>query len=272
LAEIFTKLEISHRARGGTIIAWELHPAFVSQYDMPFTFTVSVSRSSNPSDFTDVITVVDDYAIDDPNQHIFGKNTRLFYKVTVITADGFEAESRVKQAVCNLNGRDRALLGEMIRKEQVRMSYAGECGYLYKRRYFGETCTQCTDYDTGEVTDSKCLECFGTGFVGGYFPPVHYDLIESNASGGHTRRKQTMDNRGPTENQVHLHRGLNCPWLDTGDVWLDPDSDQRFIVQAVTNHYYRGCPWLFDPIELRLAPITDIIYALERPDDTPGST
>lgn len=44
---------------------------------------------------------------------------------------------------------------------------------IYKRRHWGEQCTECFDAVLETSTTANCAECLGTGFVGGYWNPVN---------------------------------------------------------------------------------------------------
>ena len=255
--------------RGGALIAWEMHPLFTP--DGVITFTVSASRTG-VGDWETVATVTDSNVAEDAIQRLYGKAPRLYYRVTATTENGDTYESRKRQITSSLNERDSRLVREIMRKENLNMQkYAGQCGYLYKRRRWGTPCPECLDYDTGEIKNKHCEVCYGTGFVGGYFEPVEYWVAP--AVKGVTRRTSTsLAAQGVIEDRVWQARGINCPWLDTGDMWLDFDTDQRYFVQRVSEITFRKIPIIFDPIELRLAPVTDIVYSLVRPEDEESSS
>jgi len=268
MAQVFDKVEVYHRARGGTLIVWSLHPLY--QPAVGTVFTVLASRPG-VDDWREVGQVIDQNALEDPQQWIWGKAPRLFYKVALRQPGGEEAESKVVQIGNELCDKDARLLREMVRKEELRLTkLAGTCGFLYKRRLWGATCPECTDYDTEEVTNAHCEACYGTGIVGGYFSPVEYWI--SDVGVNPTRRKAIDESRGVVGERVRYARGLNCPWLDKGDVWLNFRDDRRYFVQTVRELSFKGGIFVFDPIELRLAPVTDIIYTLPRPDDVDSSS
>jgi len=265
---VFNRFEVYYRMRGGALLAWDLHPMFRSTG--PLTFRVMVSRTTAGA-WETVTTVTDQYIAEDPNWRLYGKAPRLYYRIRM-TADGVNYDSEDKQMVGNLSDHDLPIYREIIRKETLRLQkYAGMCGYLYKRKRWGTQCPTCLDYDTGEVKNAHCPDCFGTGFVAGYFDPLVYWVADSTQ--GVNRRTTTQpEGQGVIEDRVRPVRALNCPWLDTGDVWIKYDSDQRYIVQRVKEINFRDIPFIFDPVELRLAPTTDIVYSLERPEDHESSS
>ena len=258
---VFTRVDIYNRVRGGALIAWQLSPAV--RLDAEPTFTVEASRSG-VGDWEVVAVTTGYYAAIDESRWLYGKAPRLHYRVRFTTAGRTHTSPRY-QIGANLDGRDAAILRDIVRKEALRFRQSGQCGFLYKRRHWGPRCTACHDYDTGSVLNSNCGSCFGTGYSGGYFPPVEFWL--SQVSAGPQRRKAVADGLGVRGDRNIVVRALCCPWIDSDDVWVDFDSDQRYYIQTVNEVNYRGSIFLFDSVELRLAAATDIIYQLERPDD-----
>ena len=153
MAAVFTRFNIYHRTRGGTLLAWELNSQFPST--TPITFQILATRPG-VDDFHVVGTAVDQYVFEDSQQWIYGKAPRLHYMVQ-FEYDGEVYQSEIKQILGNFSTRDKALAKEIIRKETLRLQkFAGECGYLYKRKRWGTRCTECLDYDTGQVKNAHC--------------------------------------------------------------------------------------------------------------------
>lgn len=265
---VFTKFEVYGKVLGGAVMAWDLSKMF--KVTTPITFEVWASRDG-VGDWTLVTTTVDQYVAIDVNRWIYGVAPQLHYQIR-FSYGGTVYESIVKQTIGNLDVRDSNIVNEIIRKECLRLEkYAGQCGYLYKRRRWGVACPDCLDYDTGEVKSAHCLTCFGTGITGGYFAPIEYWVAPAVPGVG--RRTATQpEGQGVIEDRTWAVRAINCPWLDTGDVWVDFDTDQRYVVQSVKEITYRSVPIVFEPVELRTAPATDVIYELPRPDDAASSS
>ena len=255
---VFTKVEVYNRYRGGALISWELHPLF--PVTAPITFTVEVSRSG-VGDWQTVGTVVNGYSLTDTSRWLYGKLPRLHYRVS-FTQDAVTNVSDSTQVDGILAGKDLRMAREMIRKERLRLRLWGICGLLYKRRRWGVRCPECIDWDTGQVKNNHCDVCYGTGFTGGYFDPVEYFVSENTGS---THRQVTDPGRGQVVDKILSARGIKCPWLDTGDFWVDSDSDMRYVIQTISEVAIRGVTIVFPQIEMRLAPSTDIIYSIERP-------
>lgn len=54
----------------------------------------------------------------------------------------------------------------------ARRSAAGVRLAMLQRRQQGQPCSRCGSTETGEPQDSGCQVCYGTGFEGGYYPPL----------------------------------------------------------------------------------------------------
>jgi len=57
-------------------------------------------------------------------------------------------------------------------------------------------------------------------------------------------------------------RGIAYPWVESGDVWVDQISNQRYFVNKVKDVQFKQVPYAFN-IELREAPQSDVVYTLD---------
>ena len=131
-------------------------------------------------------------------------------------------------------------------------------GYILKRRRWGTSCPQCLDWDLKESQQAaSCPLCFGVGVCGGFFPAVDYRFVFES---GAPRRLQRNENTGQTNDYVKQARGISYPFVESGDVYVKIDDGNRFIIQTVAHTAAIGTVPLIIKAELRLAPVTDIIY------------
>lgn len=265
MPEVITNILVYTRTLDATMVTWGVSPMF--RAPAPWSFSLRASRSG-VGDWYEVAVVQDQNWALDPNRWLYGMSPRLHYQV-VMTAGGQQYVSPVRQAIGNFNQADEAIAREIMRKEQLRMRHAGGYGWLLKRRQWGVPCPDCLDHDTSEVTNASCPTCYGVGITGGYFAGVPYYFSDSNQ--GVRRRIEAREAQGVMEDRIRACRGINCPWLDTGDLWIRCSTDQRYFVQTVQEINYRDIPLIFDPVELRLAPATHVVYTVPRPDE-PGSS
>ena len=259
-SKVFTRFDIYNRYLGGSTLLWNLSADFIRFAPQPFTFTVRASRSG-AGDWVEIGIITDGYNyFVDPNRWIWAKDIRIHYMVDITTGDGKSYSSEVKQALGTLNFQQKLNAAAITRKEAMLLHLkVGTQGQLWKRRHWGTKCPRCVDFDTNEPAGSHCTVCYNTGFVGGYFNPLEMYMHLKADSG---RRKTNEEPTQTTQNQSKIGRALACPWLDTNDVWVNCQNDQHFYIQKVTPIEYMGVPLLFDPIDLRLAQSSDIVYTL----------
>jgi len=263
---VFERVHVSYLIRGGTRVMWDVLPNFDGP--MPWTFQLQVGETGNPlaDDWENVGLPMDNvfYAIDG-EQRVWGKTNLTHYRVLLTDAEGTEYYSDPVDGLGVLSRRDWRIAKEIIRKETVRAKLAAPRGYLLKHRVTGLPCTQCTEWQTEEVTDPDCPECRGTGIQCGYYYPIGCVWADLQPK---TRRAH-IDNsaaRGTTDDIVISGRMLMLPLLDSYDVWVNAKTDDRYYLHKIQHvAEIRGIP-LIANVELRPAPFTDIIYSVEIPE------
>jgi len=248
-----------------TLITWQLGGLATTHLTKPFTYLVEVSLNGVDDWVPVTDSVVGDYACTDTVQRVIGKTWRPAYRVTLTDAEGSSYTSMHSRPGGGFTSREYAILRTLIGKEyRLLRSKTGECGYLLKRRQEGVACTACRGFDTDELLPGRCEVCYGTGYVGGYHTPVNY-WVSWNDPG--TLKHQITEPGSNANTRIATARGLVCPRLDTLDVWVSSTTDKRYIVQRRKEVLYRGYPFVYSQIELRLAPTSDLVYLVGRPDE-----
>jgi hypothetical protein len=270
MPQVFNKTEVYQRMTGGTAVIWSIHPLF--RLVAPYTFSVYVSADGGAAeDFELVGTTSTNNFVIDQTQRNYGLISRAVYKIVLVDGNNQEYSSPNVLSTGNFSDHDYLIAQEMIRKEGLRnMKFVAHCGYLWKRRQWGTPCTACADWGTNEPTKSICNVCYGTGKVGGYFEPLLVYMADS--SKGPPYRVTSNENKATEASKIIYGRTIACPWLDTNDIWGDADTDHRYVVQSVDAIELHHVPIILDPVELRLAPATDVIYTLPRPEDLVSSS
>jgi len=256
------RVEIWNMSRGGTQICWGLSQnAFPKG---PLHFYVDFGR---PATDTWVALnkepIVDDCCFVDPCQRSWEMLNDAYYRVRMIQPSVPGApvtKSMPVRANGRLDKKDWLKAREIVRKEYLNFKVSGTDGFLIKRKKFGVACPRCLEFDTREVTDSDCPICYGVGIVGGYYPGVMYPVI-LNAQ---WNRKINAGNppKGTSSDITKPARVVLYPAIDTKDIWVRADNDERYIVDSYTVvASYRGLP-LVAMATLKLAPTTDIVYSV----------
>jgi hypothetical protein len=165
-----------------------------------------------------------------------------------------------------LDRRSWRLAREMVRQRLVAYRYGpgGQRGFLLKRRWTGMPCTKCLDYQTREVRDPACTECYGTGFQCGYFYPMKCVYAELSPRS----RRMSIDEqaRGTIQDIVVSADMVMIELMNEEDIWVGEETDDRYYVHKVThNSEVRGVP-IAGTIELRPVPYSSAVYSIEIPD------
>lgn len=255
---------------GAVFIQWDVTPdATVSG-----KFAFEVFRSGSPGgEWVKIATVIDaTNTLDDMHaeEHRDGAQlesiTRsLYYKVTCVDPAGTFAESlpadlygRVPQddkqtdqlgPGVRLEKRKFLLRRKIIRDQTITLrSLNGVKIAVLKRRHFGTRCTYCFDPLTKLNTASRCTKCFGTGWVGGFYPPI-FTYARFAASGTQT----SLAVEGASDMNQNGVTLLNYPLVEEGDILVEPETDVRWRV-AYAN-----------PTHLRQLVVHQRITAVELP-------
>ncbi len=251
--KVFNHITTTRGIGGGIEIAWTLNRQFKAT--QPYTFIIEVRKSGD--NWEHVSTVVDFYTITDLTTRKYIPSQGVHYRLSLV--DGNDNVYTTSPFIVNRYGSKTLIADELMRKERLVIeNRSGRAGLLYKRKWYGDACEDCVSPDTGAVVNSKCDTCLGTGVQGGYFTPQAYHISFRQRS----PRKKKIGETGNITSITSTGRGIAFPWLETGDVWVDQISNQRYIISAVQDVQYKQVPYVFN-IELREAPQSDPVYKLD---------
>lgn len=104
---------------------------------------------------------------------------------------------------------------------------------VFKRRHFGKRCT-CVDLKTKEVLVANCEDCYGTGWIGGFFPSIQTlgRLMDSEPAINTEAEGRTNIMRG----RLTL---INFPRIEKDDVLVELDSNRRWVVNGTDDRHFR---------------------------------
>jgi len=264
-SSVFNSVEVYPQQPDRTLVIWDLHPDFNAPGT--YTFEIEYSRSGNPDD-TDWVVLANvintsgtAFYLSDDLQRTWSTNTQWFYRVKLtIGTDVFY--SYVVNSLGGMCKEDFLKMKEIFRQEALRMTKkVGNCGWLFRRKHWGERSPETVDFDTDEVVVPVKTVDYGTGYIGGYWEPFKY-CIDMNTP---DKRHITQTNVGTLDNQGVTGRGLAYPLPRSYDVWVDCSTGDRYYIHAVNIvAEIRNIPIIVN-MELRKAPVSDIIYELPLP-------
>lgn len=103
--------------------------------------------------------------------------------------------------------------------------YNGVDVAILKRRHYGERCSTCFDRASGMIMLSRCDECYGTGWEGGFYPSIK--SVARFVEGTLNTQKDRSGNTEIRQSQLEL---LDFPRLEKDDIIVELDSGRRWVV------------------------------------------
>lgn len=259
----FLRLLTTFSPRGTTRVYWGLSPRFVGPEPHVFQLQFSYSGQTDGS-WVDVGSeVADTYYLDDDEQRLFGKAAEAFWRIRLYSG-GYYYDSPPVCALTAQDWRDWRINRKLIRQEAKRGRYTSVDGYLLKERRYGTKCPTCIDAQTGEVKISNCEDCYGVGFLYGYWPALDGVFCDIELQG----RLEEVNNQtsGTTMLPAVTRARLSgIPWLNSRDVFVEKYSGRRWRAENITHAAeIKGVPVVYQ-VELHQLPFSDPIYNIEVP-------
>lgn len=130
-------------------------------------------------------------------------------------------------------------------------------GYILKRIRTGERCHSCYDDIRGQISDSDCQECFGTGYTRGYYRPYAIKFAYSspviNIAEG-----QSIEGVNPSSQDITIWTN-HYPFVSVGDIFINEKND-RYVVKNVQRTTKNNDYVLRQDLVLTKIPYSDIVY------------
>lgn len=264
---VFDRVVVSHITTGPTRVMWELLPEFTDPGPLQFQLQVGTTNSNDADDWQDVgLPVTNQYYAVDDQQRVWGKTNYTHYRVLLTSSRGTYVSSP-ESGMGVLDRRAWRLARDMVRSslKGMRVGDKGQRGYLLKRRWTGEDCPTCLDYQTREVRNPQCPDCYGTGKKCGYFYPVSC-VWAALSPRAYRTELDGGQSRGTINDVVVPALMVMVDLLGEDDIWVADRTDDRYFIHSVTHvEEMKGVPILAN-VELRLVPFTHIAYSIPIPD------
>lgn len=188
-------------------------------------YTVSIARSYNPDyvegDYTILASGIDPTSVDEyDDTSVSGYRSYKWndFYYTVIPYKITTGASGVAGTPARLETNMDLIAKEIIRRKALtlRSTNGGQTALLLKRKKAGSRCTTCWDSVLNRRTEENCLDCYDTGWSGGYWEP-----IEFQGSLGAAPRNTMINLFGEWEPQDSFIRMGPKPVLSPQDVVVD---------------------------------------------------
>ena len=249
------------------VIEWTMNKRFRIQYPIK-GFHIDISFGGEWLRLSEELIVGTCFYVDS-DRYRCGLRDDIYYRV--IAVDEMDNEYKSKPTwiyECWKNKQQWLIARDIIRKEYLRLTRlpVGVSGRLFKARQSGPRCTECTDWDTGEVSGPGCSTCYGTGFKGGYYNAIPYYMDLSGTSSQETETATF----GVVDNKQRIARAVSYPIVNVGDMWAVDKTNQRFLINKVAS----VGETLIIPIvyQLYIAELPQSADAYKVPDHQPMDT
>lgn len=252
-----TRFDIFPDYSGGFLFMWETAGDFNVKPPWEFHVEESVSISGPWVDISG--PVIDRFMFKDKKHRLINKSAVLYFRVRLNTEENTYFSS-VIQPYGDLDRKDFLIGREIMRKEILHMKgMAGVACSLYSISTFGPWCTKCRDPLTGDIRNSKCKFCVGTGRLNPYNGPYDSWMTFSEDK----QHVNQDDGAGTFEHKMFSVRLVANPVVKKNDVIIDRGSDKRYYVnQAAVVAEIRRIP-LVQMLTVSEAPVSDKIYQIE---------
>lgn len=230
---MITNFEIFPNLRPGYTFKWELSSQ--NTEGKPWRFWVQQSETGRDSWFDISPELTNVMRFTEEHREKFTPERKPYFRVRgLLGRQGQPVYSNVRDAYADLGRNDFLLVREIYRKELLQMrKKAGTPVTVWMAMQGGEPCTRCLDPITGEVLDSHCELCLGTGVVGAAHGP--YDTWATiSQTKSYPKHGQAGD--GVEDTRVHQIRMLGS-WsgLKRKDLIIDTPSQRVYEIDKTVD-------------------------------------
>lgn len=255
-------LRISPNYVGGFLYCWEMAGGFNDP--APWVFRVQMGQSPRgpwKAISPDLVNVIAWH--DEGGKHLVGKSDTLYFRLALKTSAGMYFSGPV-QPYGDLPRREFLLAREIMRREALRARVLSgvECD-VYISSTFGPRCPRCTDPITGDVRDTHCRMCYGTGRYPAYFGP-HRMMLSFSPDISHHKESA---NDGTHETRTFEALAIGSPVLKKGDVVIDIRQDKRYVIGSASMVAEIRRVACLQRLGFDESPLSDVIYRIGNPEE-----
>lgn len=254
-------LSIEHVSQ--VLIRWKLETTSQSLKNLRFYIDRGESPSALEQLNAEGLPASGLYEYVDQTANLFDLDKVLYYRVRAVeeTSDGVALQT-FKSQETTWDG-DLDLVGLYINEEHAfEMRWVdGVPAMIYKKIHDGSYCPECWDSILKRVTKSNCRVCFGTGRIGGYYPPIDAWMkfepdpkVEQVADWGKRQTSQT---------DILF---TNYPLLTPDDIIVEVKPNRFWKVELV-RYPEKNRTILLQMARLNAVNPSDIEYKLQVPED-----
>jgi hypothetical protein len=221
---------------------------------LDYEFYILRSGDSPEGPYTQIAGPLrDQYLIRDTNVSLLHKWRQYYYKIRVVHKPSGKEETFGPTASSTPEPNLEA--AEIIRAEDLLFrNYVGRKCWLFIARTFGPRCT-CYDMTLKRKTVSNHRPCFGTGFLGGFLPPIEV-YVQIDPSGKNVKRTSLQE----VQQYDTMGRMIAFPPVSPDDIIVESEN-KRWRVISVNSTERLRAP-VHHELALHQIPKGDIEYDL----------
>lgn len=261
----FTSFNIYPDFLQGHVLQWVLDPVFIE--DEPHIFTVEISGTPTFELIDYTLPAGENVVIRDKTNTKQDHSANKYYRVKLTTgADKTYYSPLILFGIDKYTRRQYVIASEIVRKELLRMrKFTGSKGWLLKRKVVGTPMKQLLEVDPVSgvaLTDNTSHQ--GTSLEGGYYPPIGFYFSTER-----TAQARKLSEFGMTEIYSNSFRTVGFPSIDSYDIIVDSDTDDRWIIKDLQPFPFPGTDIIVvQTMEVQLIPNTDPVYKIATPKIT----
>ena len=248
-------LSIEHESR--VLIRWALEPTAQNLRNLKF----HVDRGESPTEYEEIAGPLSAYGLYeyvDTTANLIDLNKVYYYRVRAVEDGGSVFTSQETTWDGNLD-----LVGLYVNEEHLfEMRWVdGVPALIYKKIHDGTYCTECWDNVLKRVTKSNCQVCYGTGRVGGYYPPYEaWMKFEPDP-----KLEQVVDWGRRQTGQTDI-LFTSYPLLTPDDIIVELKPNRFWKVERV-QYPEKNRTILLQAARLNAVSLSDIEYKIAVPED-----
>jgi hypothetical protein len=243
----FTSVKVYYSYPDNTVITWDVENV---RGEPEFT----VERSLSPQDGFEIVkdNISENYCIDDLK--VKNRNVLFYYRVKGVDDSG----ESISDPVALPFPPDPILKSVLKMENHWLRKFIQRPIRIYIKKKYGRRCYNCWDELKQRVTVERCEYCFGTGFEGGYYPP-----IDSYMQILPMPKQQVPSPAGvqmPNEVEAWI---TNYPLVSPGDLISEKAMSYKYKITQVYPTFWKGYI-VRQQLRLLLIDLNDIEYQIDK--------
>lgn len=184
----------------------------------------------------------------------WNKSRDVYYKMRVYSGESY-VDTPVVPAGRYSHKEGASVIKGLVNALNFEIKENGRSGYLLKARHWGKKCQKCRDFGSNRPINDHCPDCFGTGYVGGYYEAIELPIIDSAP-----QRVQARSAEDYVEAESFQARCVASPVILRGDIWVSTNTNDRYLIdQCTPTSLYKGIPVVYT-MNLKKLPQSDVIF------------